>query len=202
MKRLAIASTAAILAVGLSLSSTAHAGKCDSIGKYAKKFKQAADKICKSAGGGPTCATSGMLAKQVQSWVKWWNSMARGTWAKIGPRKLKMGRTNYGTVVAPGKRLWVSQTPASEPTVRVAVRKKGGKAGARIHLCTLDGKGRTKWIKTLDVAKGSPNKVYTLRHTGAIAGKFIAVDIIGRGKLGNGFKYDVTIKNTGRRGRR
>jgi hypothetical protein len=195
MKSLALIIAAAALTAA---PAAARADRCESAGSYAAKFKEAADKAC-SYGNWSTCNQRGELLAEAAYWTSWWNQMAGNTWAKIGPRQIDFGRTDQGNIVAPGKRLWVSFTPAAHGFVEVKISKKDGKAGLRVHLCAINDQGKTEWIETLDIPRGADNKVFTVRDPkGTLKGKFVAVDMIGDGMVGQGFKYDLSITSSPR----
>lgn len=124
--------------------------------------------------------------------VGWWNNLAKGGWATIGPRRLGAS-FETGELTSESSRLWVATAPVlTETTIEIKKRSGGLKTRARIWL--MDDQGRVRMHQTYTFAGGKKNegevwKSKPITGPGAVVG----VKLDGQELLPDSFSYAIRI---------
>lgn len=83
--------------------------------------------------------------KAVSSGVNEYNKLVgKSTWATLGPRDMRFGIDNKGTVRFPGDRTFVSVVPARKDTLKLRMRELSGKAKVEVIVCKQGERGGIK----------------------------------------------------------
>jgi microsomal dipeptidase-like Zn-dependent dipeptidase len=88
-----------------------------------------------------------------ESLLGFWNNLAAGAWATIGPRMLGP-KFERGTLTKVGKRTFIASAPMGSRTA-IVIEKLDGKAGAEVDFQVIDRKGQTVQHQTLTFPTGS-----------------------------------------------
>ena len=147
-----------------------------------KRFDCSSDKV-NNAGG------------EIKEWLNVWNSIADNGGGTIGPRIITWVAPEFGRIIAPGDRTWVSEEPAVGGA-SVAIRYNEGKATVDISYCSVDAEGTIRTLDTDRVKGGSPPR----KHFAAkdIDGKFLYVQLDGRKPWARAYDYEIRIRNDGK----
>jgi hypothetical protein len=171
--------TAIVPATMLVAPSTANAGNCGSVASVTSDLW---DKY-----GG--LASNLPYAEKVDEMIKFWNSMAGNSWAKIGPRRLDFGKNLNGSVVGPTSRVFIAETPSNKDKVEVKIDKLDGKAKTSITVCSVDKAGRKTKLWDFTADNGNYTKTWKKTVSGVKDG-IVTVNIVGHSAT-NKFKYTV-----------
>ena len=135
----------------LWMPAVAAAGSCESAATVAAdvwaQYRQVVEKLgCGTKFGGlqefVLCGATRLVNESTEDVVGWWNTVAKNRWATIGPRILG-AEIEYGTVVLPGKRTFVSMVPSFNEG-KIIVRGKSG--SGKVTICAIESSGRnTSW---------------------------------------------------------
>ena len=169
--------TAAVPATMLVAPNTAQAGECGSVASVTSDLW---DKYGKLASNLP-------YAEKVDEMIKFWNSMAGNSWAKIGPRRLDYGTNLDGTVVGPTTRVFVAETPTNTDKVEIKLNKLDGKAKTSVTVCKVDKSGRKTKLWDFTADNGNYTKTWTKTLSG-VKDELVTVNIVGHSAT-NKFKY-------------
>jgi len=110
----------------------------------------------------------------------YWNSMAKGGWATIGPRML--GPTwEEGTLVGTSGRTFVTTAPANTGKATVVIRKTDGRVGTEVTVCaTRKGEQpRVIWNFRIDNGKDNVGKEFKKDFTD-VSDSFISINLDGK----------------------
>ncbi|MBI2369626.1 MAG: hypothetical protein HYV08_05195 [Deltaproteobacteria bacterium] len=164
--RLAGAALSTFLSVAV-----AHAEPCGSVASIAadlwKKYGEVAKQVgcyAAQAEGVPYAgcyAAASTYEKTAKEMISHWNQMAKGGWAKIGPRELEFGRRLDGTLVSVGERVFITRAPLNKDRVELRVRKTGGRAEGSVTVCKIDEKGKSTKLWDFDLEEGSKSRKLT-----------------------------------------
>ena len=167
----------------VALPSQAHAGDCGSVTSVTSDLWNKYEEYLRD---------NLPYAKTVDKMVKFWNSMAGNSWAKIGPRRLEYGKNLKGTVVGPTDRVFIAETPADKKHAEITIKKLDGKAKTSITVCKVgsDGKPQKVWDFTAENGKGTKTWTKTVK---GMKDKILTVHIKGHSAT-NKFKYTVNAK--------
>jgi hypothetical protein len=171
--------TAIVPATMLVAPNTAQAGDCGSVASVTSDLW---DKYGALASNLP-------YTQKVDEMIKFWNSMAGNSWAKIGPRRLDFGKNLAGTVVGPTTRVFIAETPSDKNQVEVKIDKLDGKAKTSITVCKVDKTGRKTKLWDFTADNGSYTKTWTKTLSG-VKDELITVNIAGHSAT-NKFQYTV-----------
>ncbi|HEY8208754.1 MAG TPA: membrane dipeptidase, partial [Myxococcaceae bacterium] len=186
--RLAASSLASLLL--LAAPSTARAGSCDSAATVASDvwatYRKAVETLgCKTPLGGALeyglCSATRLVNETMEDAVGWWNSGAQNRWPTIGPRVLG-AEIEYGTVIAPTKRTFVSLVPSFNDG-KIIVRGKEG-TGV-VTICAIDQAG--KQYKLFNDVEVKGDRTFDISRKDA-EGRILSVVIESRPVS---FKYEV-----------
>lgn len=134
-----------LLAVGFVALPSASADSCD-IPAFVKDFVKNLRDECKKLEG-PNAATSTCTKKQATllKLVDKWNGLVQNSPLRLGPRDTAFGQDQFGTVVAPGDRRFVSQPIEPGKGVTISVKKRAPvvgdeptKGGCVVTVCAVD----------------------------------------------------------------
>ncbi len=187
----------------VALPSAAQAIGCGKGKEIAKKLFDKSRDVAEVAGcyyvqaayGVPKalCSAATKTTRKVEKEMRnYWNRMVKNSWATIGPRALQIGKTEKGTLVGPLSRLFVSGRPVGPPTVKITVKRTGGKAKAEATICKTDSKGNLKALKTLTWPKGAGQQARSVTVKKA-QGAILVVHVHAK-TAARKFKYSVTAK--------
>lgn len=163
----------------VAVPTTAHAGTCGSVASVSSDLFKEYNKI----------ASSIPYSDKVDKMIKFWNSMAGNSWAKIGPRRLDYGKTHNGTVTGPTSRVFIAETPSNKKHADVTIKKLDGKAKTSITVCKVDSSGNQQKVWDFTVQNGNGTETFT-RTVKGLEGKILTVHINGHSAT-NKFKYSV-----------
>ncbi len=191
------ATTLAAFAVLTSMlaPSPADAGSCQSAATVAadvwKQYRIAVEKLgCGTKLGGAEefvlCSSTRLLNESLEDVVGWWNAGAKNRWSTIGPRMLG-AEIEFGTVVLPGKRTFVSMVPSFNDG-KVIIRGKAG--SGTMTLCATDSSGKTRMLFDDAPIDGVRTFPVTARD---VAGKILSVVIQPRSPT---FQYEIEKEET------
>ena len=134
-----------VFAIGVVALPSASAESCDIPG-FVKDFVKNLKEECKKLEG-PQASTSTCTKKQASlvKLVEKWNSLVQNSPLKLGPRDTAFGSEQFGTVIAPGDRRFVSQPIEPTKGVTISVKKraplvgdKPTKGGCVVTVCAVD----------------------------------------------------------------
>lgn len=167
----------------VAMPSEAHAGTCGSVASVTSDL----------FGKYNSLASNLPYADKIDQMIKFWNSMAGNSWAKIGPRRLDFGKTLNGTVTGPTSRVFIAAAPSDKKHVDIVLKKLDGKAKTSITVCKVDANGNQQKAWDFTVENGKGTKTFSKTIKGA-EGKIITVHIKGHSAT-NSFKYSVKATN-------
>ncbi len=126
--------------------------------------------------------------------LDWWNAMANNGPAAIGPRNIGLGKPGQGKLVSPEGRLWIVDAPlAGRKTITITHRH--GKAGARVHICQVDGRGRLSDLARMEMPM-TPRQGRRIAKTVKLEnGAWLLVDLRSLGGLGRSLSYEIKVAN-------
>lgn len=109
-----------------------------------------------------------------------WNQLVGNKWAAIGARDITFGKTQSGTLVSTGGRMFISAAPvpANIDEVEIQLKKEDGKGKTSVVVSKVgaNGKATTLWSFTIGAGDDNTGKVW--RKTFAdVAGYVIAVHL-------------------------
>lgn len=141
MKKHVISAFFAVSVLGVALPSEAQS-TCGSGGTIAAQVWNKVGASVKAKG----CKNVAECMEKKDKWeatireaITFWNEMAAGGWATIGPRPLLVdGAWNDGKVVLGGERVFVARSPMEEDEFKIFVTKEAG-GGADVSISTYDG---------------------------------------------------------------
>ena len=149
---------------------TAHATGCDSAAnvtadlweEWGKEAMMVGCAVTSAASGGVSYAACYKTAKTVENItknvIKFWNNMAKNSWAKIGPRQLTWKKSLTGNVIGTTGRLFVGLTPSpADGKVTIKITKTGGKGKAGIALCKSVNGGKPIKVEEWEFPNGDDN---------------------------------------------
>lgn len=196
--------------LALLLPSAAQAQQCGSVGKFAsevwdKYVEEAREAGCLSPVRGPrkyaACAVRSYANTLhiFDRMVGWWNSMANGSWATVGPRRLDPG-WQEGTLRGTSGRLWMGTAPVNTGSVRIDVEKRDGVVPAEVVVCASADDGSTREIGRYRFGQGRDNigreSVFLFTDLEA---DLLSVRIDGKGEIPtNEFNYRIRLRTTPR----
>ncbi|MGH1342890.1 MAG: hypothetical protein ACRBN8_15110 [Nannocystales bacterium] len=166
-----------VFAFSIALPSPAEAGTCGSVTSVAS------DIWTKYGSLAPALP----YAKKVDEMIKFWNSNVGGTWARLGPRDLIVNTEHAGTVVGPGERVFIAETPLNTTDVTVRVEKLAGKAKTNVTVCSVDQAGRAVKVWEFTAPKGGGTKTWK-KTIGGMKDKILTVHLAGK-SASKKFKY-------------
>ena len=184
-----VAALGTAAAVTVSTPAAASSSVCTSpVQDIWKKYSQVAKEYCK---GDKDCIEKmEKYAEIAKVMVDYWNKMVGGGWATIGPRPLRFGSNNDGTIIVGGQRLFISQSPVDAAEVEIRFKKEGGGAGV-VTIAHYDG---TSCLKddVIEFKKSDPkNTVKTIKVKGT-KGKILVVKVDAKDL--DTFDYEFTAK--------
>jgi hypothetical protein len=93
-----------------------------------------------------------------------WRKLAKNSWATIGPRELKWGKKEKGTLRGTFARMFISAKPVTKKRLQIVVKKTDGKGKARVAICGISPKtGKVRKLATHTFPRGKSKK--TWKHT-------------------------------------
>jgi len=134
-----------VFAIGVVALPSASADTCDIPG-FVKDFVKNLKEECKKLEG-PQASTSTCTKKQAQliKLVDKWNTLVQNSPLRLGPRDTAFGSEQFGTVIAPGDRRFVSQPIEPTKGVTISVKKRAPlagdqptKGGCVVTVCAVD----------------------------------------------------------------
>jgi hypothetical protein len=126
----------------------------------------------------------------VLSMLAWWNDMADGGWATIGPRPLEWDELMHGRVYSTD-RIFCSTTPSDQAEVDITIEKLDGKAETEVEICKMRKDGGDVIAHTFTFANGDGNigEIQSRTVTGA-KDKIICVHLDNK-SVTNTFQYEL-----------
>ena len=177
---------------------TASAGsKCKTFNP--DKLIKAATKVCGTVDGTKRfdCSSDKVsnVGEEIKEWLNIWNSIADNGPGSIGPRTITWVAPEFGRIIAPGDRTWVSEEPAVGGA-SVAIRYNEGKAAVHISYCSVDAAGNIRTLGGERVQGGAPAR----KHFAAkdIDGKFLYIQFDGLKPWTRAYDYEIRIRNDGK----
>lgn len=134
-----------VFAIGVVALPSVNAQSCD-IPAFIKDFVKNLKEECKKLEG-PQAATSTCTKKEAQllKIVEKWNSLVANSPLRLGPRDTAFGQDQFGTVIAPADRRFVSQPIEPTKGVTISVKKRAPiagdqptKGGCVVTVCAVD----------------------------------------------------------------
>ena len=91
------------------------------------------------------------LARLGDKMIGYWNSLAKGNWATIGPRRLGL-EPEEGTVQSPFQRIFLGAVPVNTEKMSLALTKRSGAARTDVTFCQHfpNGASRVLWKTTIE----------------------------------------------------
>ena len=134
-----------LFAIGFVALPSANADSCDIPG-FVKDFVKNLKDECKKLEG-PQASTSTCTKKEASllKLVDKWNTLVQNSPLHLGPRDTNFGSEQFGTVIAPGDRRFVSQPIEPTKGVTISVKKRAPlvgdqptKGGCVVTVCAVD----------------------------------------------------------------
>lgn len=130
------------------------------------------------------------VAKVAEDMIKFWNSAAKNSWARIGPRRLSLGETLKGKLVSTGGRLFIGEKPISEDQVDLRIEKLDGKAKTEVTVCKdYRGKQTKLWSFTIENGNDNVGKVWKKTLSG-MRGHILTVHFDAK-SVANTMQYEI-----------
>ncbi|MSP63725.1 MAG: hypothetical protein EXR72_25945 [Myxococcales bacterium] len=161
--------TRAWIAVWLvCVASSAEAGKCRDVEKMMRDTwdeydRQARDAGCVHPAGGPfkymACAATYPKKWVVRPFDKvkgWWNGMARGGWATLGPRMFGPD-WDEGKLVGTSGRTFLGAAPTNSGKVTVHLKKTDGRAETEVTICATRKGAAPREVANFRIENGKDN---------------------------------------------
>lgn len=126
--------------------------------------------------------------------VGWWNTMADGSWATIGPKRLDPD-WQEGTLLGTTGRVWMGTSPVNTGRTTVTVEKLDGVVPTEVVVCASREGGSTREIARYRFSQGRDNigRARTFEFDDLEA-DLVAVKLDGKGKIPtNQFHYRIRL---------
>ena len=146
----------------------------------------------------PKCvATLDKYENYVKDMIRFWNLKAKYAWAKIGPRRIEVGKMESGRIVSTGSRLFITPAPLNVDKVTVEIQEIDGKGKTGVFVCKVNNKNRAikeqEWTFN-DTSKKKDNQREKRKITlTGVRGHLLKINFDGK-SASNTFQYKVTIK--------
>lgn len=127
--------------------------------------------------------------------VGWWNTMADGSWATVGPRRLDAD-WQEGTLRGTSARLWMGTSPVNTGRTTVTVEKTDGIVPTEVVVCASREDGSTREIGRYRFSQGKGNIGHdrTFEFEGLEA-DLVSVKLDGKGEIPtNQFEYRIRLR--------
>jgi len=192
MKKSLIVSFMIMALIYTMATPSVRAQDCSTPGAFREVMKQLT-KECQNLGNFSNlaaCVTSAPLYSKI---IGFWNTLAGNGPLKIGPREAKYNQTQQGTLIIPGDRTFIA-APSDKNSVTLSVKKRGGKGGAKLSICKVDGDGNVGFLDTFTFQPDAPDgQEYKKTFSGVVANGFtIFLDGQGGGALRE-FQFNLTL---------
>lgn len=136
------------------------------------------------------------IAEATEKAVAFWNKMAGNSWAKIGPRQIKLGEKVQGTLQSIGDRTFVTSSPFTCDKVRVSIAENDGKGKVEVTGCLFTGGSRKEekinftWNNTSSEKKDK-SQYYSKEFSG-VKGKYLSILLDGK-SVTRSFQYSIKV---------
>jgi hypothetical protein len=134
-----------VFAIGVVALPSASADTCDIPG-FVKDFVKNLKEECKKLEGAQA-STSTCTKKQASllKLIEKWNGLVQNSPLRLGPRDTAFGSDQFGTVIAPGDRRFITQPIEPTKGVTISVKKRAPlagdqptKGGCVVTVCSVD----------------------------------------------------------------
>ncbi|MCA9711237.1 MAG: hypothetical protein KDK70_35695 [Myxococcales bacterium] len=171
--------TFAVPAAVLATPSTAHAGDCGSVASVTADIWDEYGSLLSNL----------PYADKVAKMISFWNKMAGGSWATIGPRRLEYSTNLNGTILGPTDRVFIAETPTDKDSVEIRIEKLDGKAKTSFTVCKVDSAGNKYKLWDVTADNGNYTKTWTKTVSG-VKDRIVTVHFHGHSAT-NKFKYEL-----------
>lgn len=191
-KKLLIASFMITALIYTTATPRVSAQDCNTPGPFREVMKQLTTE-CKNLGNFSNLAACVASAPIYAKIIGLWNTLAGNGPLKIGPREAKYNQTQQGTLIIPGDRTFIA-APSDKNSVTLSVKKRGGKGGAKLSICKVNGDGNVALLDTFTFQPDAPaGQEYKKTFSGVVAHGFtIFLDGAGGG-LAREFQFNLTL---------
>ena len=179
-----------VLALGVSVIPSANAD-CkipQSLVDLAKKLKEECQKLAGTNSKFKDCAAT--IDKFQKLSVKW-NSLVGNSPLKIGPRDMAFNTDQFGTLIAPADRRFVSELVEANKSVTITVTKRKPavgeeptKGGCVVNICVIDPETQAESpLATAEIDKDAPvgTQVTKTFSAAQVGGKIVITRLDGKG---------------------
>ena len=119
--------------------------------------------------------------------------LVKNSWATFGPRELELGKTQKGTLVSLGERMFVLPELAPYDEIQFELKKTDGKGKAGISICVMkEGSNKYKRVNHHIFKKGAKKGAHKYRLKKAL-GSAVMVHLKGKSATKK-FKYKLKTK--------
>lgn len=134
-----------LFAIGFVALPSANADSCDIPGFVKDFVKNLKDECKKLEGAQASTSTCTKKEARLLQLVEKWNGLVQNSPLRLGPRDTNFGSEQFGTVVAPGDRRFVTQPIEPTKGVTISVKKRAPiagdqptKGGCVVTVCAVD----------------------------------------------------------------
>jgi len=79
--------------------------------------------------------------------IRFWNLKEKHAWAKIGPRKIEVGKSEKGRIVSTGSRLFITSSPLNVDKITIEIQETDGKGKTHVMICKVNNRNKAKMVK-------------------------------------------------------
>ena len=112
------------------------------IGKQMATYLVAAGVTVVSGNWAAAYTSAKQWEKIAEMSIEYFNKMAGGSWAQIGPRPLVLGAVQKGRIIGTTGRIFITTTTLPSNSARIVVTERGGKGKVGVAICKANTDGR------------------------------------------------------------
>ncbi len=143
---------------------------------------------------------SAMASRLPDAMIGFWNEhVANNSWATIGPRQLELGSTQFGTLVSPGDRKYITPSPVyAQNRAFLSLQERSGIARVGVRVCTVSIFNRYQRLVSFSVNETPEERQDESQYIGYdlnnIGMRFLIVHLDGAGLIGRRFQYELMVQ--------
>lgn len=143
---------------------------------------------------------STMASRLPDAMIGFWNEhVASNSWATIGPRQLELGSTQFGTLVSPGDRKYITPSPVyAQNRAFLSLQERSGIARVGVRVCTVSIFNRYQRLVSFSINETPEERQDESQYIGYdlnnIGMRFLIVHLDGAGLIGRRFQYELMVQ--------
>ena len=219
MKKKAIVLTSLlILLFHTSSAPTASAQRCESFAQvFTDIWKKWGDTIIKvgcvvkavsetapataATAGASLVATAALSAKCIKNSEKYkqaaeemvraFNALADNGQATLGPRRIEFGSNQFGTLIGPSNRTFVSVYPMDKDSVTFRVKKLEGESKVEVVICKIDADNKMTNLAVFNFTGDEKDGTEIVKTVSGVENNLVQIRLNGQSAVKR-FKYQFT----------